>query len=190
MGFYYGLFGCIENADYWGCPDTKEKPFTCFCGAAFTRRDLLKRHHRIAHEEGNANEEAQHAGGLISPDSQPDPEANEQQKNGRQTVEDPAHQQQQQQQQQYDAQPAIPRANVHALPVTAPAVEQWPTPQHATYLQPSQPMIPTDGGHASALGVHPGVTHDADILEAAQLLLPGGYRDPQPQGSVQICGFA
>lgn len=156
---------------------------------------MLKRHNRISHEEGNANEEAQHAG-LISPDSQPDPEASEQQKNGLQTVEDPAHQHQQQQQhqqqhqqQQYDAQLAVPRTNVHALPVTSPAVEQWPTPQHATYLQPSQPMIPTDGGHA-ALGVHPGVTHDADILEAAQLLLPGGYRDPQPQGSVHICHFA
>lgn len=29
-------------------PDTKEKPFICQCGAAFTRRDLLTRHQRIA----------------------------------------------------------------------------------------------------------------------------------------------
>lgn len=29
--------------------DTKEKPFTCRCGASFTRNDLLKRHSRIAH---------------------------------------------------------------------------------------------------------------------------------------------
>lgn len=44
-------------------------------------------------------------------------------------------------------------------------------------------MIQPDGGQ-SALGgpaPPPPVTHDADILEAAQLLLPGGYREPQPQ---------
>jgi hypothetical protein len=29
--------------------DTKEKPFACFCGAAFTRQDLLRRHERLAH---------------------------------------------------------------------------------------------------------------------------------------------
>ena len=32
--------------------DTKEKPFTCHCGASFGRRDLLTRHHRIAGHEG------------------------------------------------------------------------------------------------------------------------------------------
>lgn len=33
--------------------DTKEKPFICHCGAAFTRRDLLTRHQRLAfHEDG------------------------------------------------------------------------------------------------------------------------------------------
>ena len=31
--------------------DTKEKPFICRCGAAFTRRDLLTRHQRIALHE-------------------------------------------------------------------------------------------------------------------------------------------
>lgn len=36
-----------------------------------------------------------------------------------------------------------------------------------------------DANHA-ALGAHPTVTHDAEILEAAQLLLPGGYRGPPP----------
>ena len=29
--------------------DTNERPFPCFCGLAFTRRDLLKRHERISH---------------------------------------------------------------------------------------------------------------------------------------------
>jgi hypothetical protein len=32
--------------------DTKEKPFSCHCGASFSRRDLLTRHQRVAqHEE-------------------------------------------------------------------------------------------------------------------------------------------
>ncbi|KAK8090272.1 C2H2 type zinc finger domain-containing protein [Apiospora hydei] len=34
-----------------GAPYTKEKPFICHCGAAFTRRDLLTRHQRIALHE-------------------------------------------------------------------------------------------------------------------------------------------
>ncbi|KAK7403270.1 hypothetical protein QQX98_010961 [Neonectria punicea] len=34
--------------------DTKEKPFLCRCGAAFTRRDLLTRHQRITFHEGDA----------------------------------------------------------------------------------------------------------------------------------------
>ncbi|KAH7161463.1 amidase signature domain-containing protein [Dactylonectria macrodidyma] len=33
---------------------TKEKPFLCTCGAAFTRRDLLTRHQRITFHEGDA----------------------------------------------------------------------------------------------------------------------------------------
>ncbi|KAI6503341.1 hypothetical protein MCOR11_000945 [Pyricularia oryzae] len=33
---------------------TKEKPFICICGAAFTRRDLLTRHQRITFHEGEA----------------------------------------------------------------------------------------------------------------------------------------
>jgi uncharacterized Zn-finger protein len=32
-------------------PDTKEKPYQCHCGAAFTRRDLLTRHRRITTHE-------------------------------------------------------------------------------------------------------------------------------------------
>ncbi|KAI1337678.1 hypothetical protein F5Y15DRAFT_150772 [Xylariaceae sp. FL0016] len=30
--------------------DTKEKPYVCRCGSAFSRRDLLTRHQRISHE--------------------------------------------------------------------------------------------------------------------------------------------
>jgi hypothetical protein len=29
--------------------DTKEKPFICFCGASFTRSDLLRRHEKLVH---------------------------------------------------------------------------------------------------------------------------------------------
>lgn len=36
--------------------DTKEKPFTCRCGASFTRNDLLKRHSRIAHPPPSTHE--------------------------------------------------------------------------------------------------------------------------------------
>lgn len=156
------------------CLDTKEKPFTCFCGAAFTRRDLLKRHHRITHEE---NPDSQSTVGLISPNSQEDRETIEQQQqqqNEQQTLENshPVVQPQ-----QYNVPPA-PRPDVAPLPDTAAGVEQWTGSQHEAYLQQSQPIIQPDSGHA-ALGGHAEVTHDADILEAAQLLLPG-YRDPQP----------
>ncbi|KAF2621231.1 hypothetical protein BU25DRAFT_354833, partial [Macroventuria anomochaeta] len=29
---------------------TKEKPYSCHCGSSFTRRDILKRHSRLAHQ--------------------------------------------------------------------------------------------------------------------------------------------
>lgn len=28
--------------------DTNEKPFSCYCGASFSRRDLLRRHERVS----------------------------------------------------------------------------------------------------------------------------------------------
>ncbi|KAH6981222.1 hypothetical protein BKA56DRAFT_486314 [Ilyonectria sp. MPI-CAGE-AT-0026] len=37
---------------------TKEKPFLCSCGAAFTRRDLLTRHQRITFHQGDAVDQA------------------------------------------------------------------------------------------------------------------------------------
>ena len=170
----------IEVILIWAdCLDTKEKPFICFCGAAFTRRDLLKRHHRITHED---NPDSQSSVGLISPNSQEDQETFEQQRqqqqqqqNDQQTPENP--QPHPIQPQQYDV-PA-PRPGMAPLPVTSAGVEQWTGPQHGAYLQQNAPIIQPNSGHP-ALGGHPEVTHDADILEAAQLLLPGGYREPQP----------
>lgn len=34
---------------FWS--DTNEKPYVCGCGDGFARRDLLKRHQRLAHED-------------------------------------------------------------------------------------------------------------------------------------------
>ncbi|RYP70919.1 hypothetical protein DL771_005169 [Monosporascus sp. 5C6A] len=48
--------------------DTKEKPYICHCGSAFSRRDLLTRHQRISHETASStspdappSDEIQHA---------------------------------------------------------------------------------------------------------------------------------
>lgn len=58
-------------------------------------------------------------------------------------------------------------------------MEQWSGPQHGPYLEQNQSML-NAGGQSTGLGPHPAVTHDADILQAAQLLLPGSFRDTQP----------
>ncbi|QMW45760.1 hypothetical protein G4B11_009215, partial [Aspergillus flavus] len=139
------------------CADTKEKPYVCFCGAAFTRRDLLKRHTRITHENN----------GLISPTSQPQQEAAGQSL-ARRTPDPPVTQ-------PYNVQPA-PRSDI---PLVPPPMEQWSGPQHGPYLEQNQSML-NAGGQSTGLGPHPAVTHDADILQAAQLLLPGSFRDTQP----------
>ncbi|KAE8147879.1 C2H2 type zinc finger domain protein [Aspergillus avenaceus] len=136
---------------------TKEKPYVCFCGAAFTRRDLLKRHTRITHENN----------GLISPTSQPRDTL--EQSLARRTSDTSATQ-------QYNVQPT-PRPDI---PLVTPAMEQWSGQQHGPYLEHSQSML-NASGNTAALGPHPAVTHDADILQAAQLLLPGSFRDTQPQ---------
>lgn len=34
------------------CGDTREKPYSCRCGATFTRRDLLTRHWRLSQHAG------------------------------------------------------------------------------------------------------------------------------------------
>lgn len=54
-------FGIDSSAWYRGnlitkTADTNEKPFTCHCGASFTRRDLLKRHSRVAHPASPAHD--------------------------------------------------------------------------------------------------------------------------------------
>ncbi|KAI0025929.1 hypothetical protein F4780DRAFT_236088 [Xylariomycetidae sp. FL0641] len=52
--------------------DTKEKPYICRCGSAFSRRDLLTRHQRISHEahdpasgspDGPVSDESSHQAG-------------------------------------------------------------------------------------------------------------------------------
>lgn len=78
----------------------------------------------------------------------------------------------------HDAQP-MPRAEV-PMPVT-PTIGQWPGAHPASYLTGEQNML-HDRGNNTGLETHPAVDHDADILQAAQLLLPGAYRDSQPVG--------
>lgn len=147
--------------------DTKEKPYICFCGAAFTRRDLLKRHTRITHENN----------GLISPNSQPDRDAAEQ-SGGRRTS-NPASTGQQSYNVAPAARPEIP------LPVQA-GMGQWTGAQQPTpYIDKTQPLL-NAGDNSANLATHPAVTHDADILQAAQLLLPGNFRDPPPPGNIPL----
>ncbi|KAG2414463.1 hypothetical protein HFD88_003654 [Aspergillus terreus] len=137
---------------------TKEKPYVCFCGAAFTRRDLLKRHTRITHENN----------GLISPNSQPDRDGADQA--AARPTSDPASTSQR----RYDVSSA-PRPEV---PLSVqPGMEEWTGTQPAPYLEQPQPLLNAADNNAN---LHPAVTHDADILQAAQLLLPGNFRDPQP----------
>jgi hypothetical protein len=81
-------------------------------------------------------------------------------------------------QENHDAQP-MPRAEV-PLPVT-PTIGQWPGAHPASYLAGEQNMLHARGDN-TGLETHPVVAHDADILQAAQLLLPGAYRDNQPVG--------
>ncbi|KAF9891207.1 hypothetical protein FE257_004771 [Aspergillus nanangensis] len=140
---------------------TKEKPYICFCGSAFTRRDLLKRHTRITHENN----------GLISPNSQPDRDAGDQ-PIARRTADDPSSAAQQGYNVQATSRPEIP------LPVQ-PTMDQWTGPQETSYLDQGQPILGTSDGSVD-LASHTAVTHDADILQAAQLLLPGNFRDAPP----------
>ncbi|KAJ5317893.1 hypothetical protein PENANT_c004G08587 [Penicillium antarcticum] len=132
---------------------TKEKPFICFCGAAFTRRDLLKRHTRISHQDG-----------LTSPSAPPEPTA----KSDFQPAHHPA---------------AIPQYDTPSRSVGPlagpPAVHQWPAAQSTPYLDQSHAaaMLPAAAAATNpAMETHSGMVHDPDMLQAAQLLLPGDYR--------------
>jgi hypothetical protein len=53
-------------------PDTREKPFSCQCGAAFTRRDLLTRHWRIANHGADNDSNVQHQETASVHDGSPD----------------------------------------------------------------------------------------------------------------------
>jgi hypothetical protein len=39
--------------------DTKDKPYKCYCGAAFARRDLLTRHERLDHDHNSSYQRVQ-----------------------------------------------------------------------------------------------------------------------------------
>ncbi|RAL12717.1 uncharacterized protein BO97DRAFT_344271 [Aspergillus homomorphus CBS 101889] len=147
---------------------TKEKPYICFCGAAFTRRDLLKRHTNIAHP-GND---------LVSPNSQPETESIEPQPHPRVSEPAPAP----------PAPPAPPPAPpAYIVPPTSrpdaplsvpPNVEQWTGgPPRESYIAQDRAPVLEPVNSAPGLAAHGGaVGHDAEVLEAAQLLLPGNYR--------------
>lgn len=128
--------------------DTKEKPFTCFCGAAFTRRDLLKRHNRLTHEGGTESQDRGSEG--ASSDIRATAGAVQPPRDAR----------------------ATPRAGV--LPPPS-AIEPWTTPRSRPYMEQSHSVL-DPGMNQGGLGTTPTVSHDADMLEAAQLLLPN-YRD-------------
>lgn len=75
-------------------------------------------------------------------------------------------------------------------PVQSATMEQWAgppqPPQQVPYMEHNVPgMMNTSSGHP-VLDPHPAVTHDADILQAAQLLLPGNFRDAQAPGKLSI----
>ncbi|KAJ5280395.1 hypothetical protein N7478_005767 [Penicillium angulare] len=138
---------------------TKEKPFICFCGSAFTRRDLLKRHNRIAHQDGLSSPDSQPAAPVVKPVRQAP----------RSTA--PAAIAP-----QYDAstQPvgSVPGpSTMHPWPVPQPDNTSYLSQTQATGLLPPGPPNPhpaTDG--------HPAM-HDPAMIQAAQLLIPGNYQD-------------
>ena len=58
-------------------------------------------------------------------------------------------------------------------------MHQWAGAQNTPYLDPHQAgMLPaaTAGVANPAMDPHTGMVHDPDMLQAAQLLLPGDYR--------------
>ena len=60
------------------------------------------------------------------------------------------------------------------------AVHQWAGAQNTPYLDPNHNAgmlpAPTAGAPNPAIDPHTGMVHDPDMLQAAQLLLPGDYR--------------
>lgn len=66
-------------------------------------------------------------------------------------------------------------------------VHQWAGVQNTPYLDPNHNAgmlpAPTAGAPNPAIDPHTGMVHDPDMLQAAQLLLPGDYR---PTGTFLI----
>lgn len=66
-------------------------------------------------------------------------------------------------------------------------VQQWAGAQNTPYLDPNHNAgmlpAPTAGVPNPAIDPHTGMVHDPDMLQAAQLLLPGDYR---PTGTFLI----
>jgi hypothetical protein len=57
-------------------------------------------------------------------------------------------------------------------------VHQWPAAQSTPYLDQSHAagMLPAAAAAPNPAMGAPGMVHDPDMLQAAQLLLPGDYR--------------
>ncbi|KAL2867862.1 C2H2-type zinc finger protein [Aspergillus lucknowensis] len=141
---------------------TKEKPYTCFCGAAFSRRDLLKRHMGIAgHEDSNPPRTKS-----TSPKSQSQIDRD-------------------------NAKQRIRRASTSVRANRAPHISDAPPQDVIVPPSPEEPEVIqwTMQRNGYSLGQDPnvldtptteGTTHDPEILEAAQLLLPGSLPQNYP----------
>ncbi|KAI9375739.1 hypothetical protein BJX61DRAFT_77149 [Aspergillus egyptiacus] len=135
---------------------TKEKPYTCYCGAAFSRRDLLKRHTGITGHEDTKSPNTK----STSPKSQSRIDSdNAKQKARRASMSTQAR--------QYGS-PQVPDPPPQDILPPSPEeaeVVQW-TMQQSVYAGQDH--------HASMLHTPPSEdAHDPEILEAAQLLVPG-----------------
>ncbi|KAL4877534.1 hypothetical protein BJY04DRAFT_198226 [Aspergillus karnatakaensis] len=128
---------------------TKEKPYTCFCGAAFSRRDLLKRHMGITGHED------------INPPHHKSPKSNKTDHETKQRIRRASTA-------RHNRAPSAPEPPQDMLPPSPEESEaaQW------SMQQSSNPYMNHDG----RLDTPPESdgSHDPEILEAAQLLLPGG----------------
>ncbi|KAL5334379.1 hypothetical protein BJX70DRAFT_391494 [Aspergillus crustosus] len=132
---------------------TKEKPYTCFCGAAFSRRDLLKRHMGITgHEDINPP----HSKNASSKSHKTD----------------------------HDTKQRVRRASTQVRHRRAPSApdsqqeNQPPSPEEAEVaqwtMQHGSPIYMSQGNGVLDTPPMSDGSHDPEILEAAQLLLPGG----------------
>jgi len=57
----------IVDTRWCVCIDTKERPYACRCGQAFTRQDLLVRHRRLAHASADREASADDVGSEFAP---------------------------------------------------------------------------------------------------------------------------